>query len=51
MGEHPSVTRFREYLRIATVQPNPDYAKCAAFLTAQAGEIGLPCRVVEVCFH
>ena len=25
--EHPSVTVFREYLRIKTVQPNPDYGQ------------------------
>lgn len=25
--EDPSVTVFREYLRIKTVQPNPDYGK------------------------
>ena len=26
--EDPSVTVFREYLRIKTVQPNPDYGEC-----------------------
>ena len=26
--EEPSVAVFREYLRIKTVQPNPDYGKC-----------------------
>lgn len=25
--ENPSVTVFREYLRIKTVQPNPDYGR------------------------
>ncbi|KAI2529928.1 aminoacylase 1 [Homo sapiens] len=25
--EHPSVTLFRQYLRIRTVQPKPDYEK------------------------
>lgn len=25
--ENPSVTRFREYLRIKSVHPNPDYGK------------------------
>lgn len=29
-GEHPSVTLFRQYLRIRTVQPEPDYGKHAA---------------------
>ncbi|RUS26178.1 hypothetical protein BC938DRAFT_471126 [Jimgerdemannia flammicorona] len=45
--EHPSVTRFREYLRIKTVQPTPDYNTCVTFLQRQASEIGLPVRVVE----
>ena len=27
MEEDPSVTVFREYLRVKTVQPNPDYGK------------------------
>lgn len=29
-GEHPSVTLFRQYLRIRTVQPEPDYGENAA---------------------
>ena len=32
MEEDPSVTVFREYLRIKTVQPNPDYGKCDSLL-------------------
>lgn len=28
LEEHESVTIFREYLRIPTVQPNVDYSKC-----------------------
>lgn len=32
-SEHPSVTLFRQYLRIRTVQPNPDYGENAG-LTA-----------------
>ncbi|KAJ2325328.1 adenylate cyclase [Coemansia sp. RSA 2702] len=36
-----SVERFIEYLRIKTVQPDPDYAGCRAFLERQAGELGL----------
>ncbi|KAG0324370.1 adenylate cyclase [Dissophora globulifera] len=46
-NEHPAVTRFREYLRIKTMQPTPDYAGSTAFLIRQAEEIGLPYRVVE----
>lgn len=26
-GEHPSVTLFRQFLRIRTVQPEPDYGE------------------------
>lgn len=26
-SEHPSVTLFRQYLRILTVHPNPDYGE------------------------
>ena len=26
-GEHQAVTNFREYLRIKTVEPDPDYGK------------------------
>ena len=29
--EDPAVTRFREYLRIKTVQPDPDYGKTTEF--------------------
>lgn len=32
LQEHPSVTLFRDYLRIKTVQPNPDYKGAALFL-------------------
>jgi aminoacylase len=46
--EHPSVALFREYLRIRTVQPKPDYAASTAFLRRQAEAIGLPFRVVEM---
>ncbi|KAG0332505.1 adenylate cyclase, partial [Podila horticola] len=45
--EHPAVTRFREYLRIKTMQPNPDYEGSNAFLINQANEIGMPYKIVE----
>ncbi|OLY79184.1 Aminoacylase-1 [Smittium mucronatum] len=45
--EPASVTRFREYLKIKTVHPTPDYEKCAEFLVNQAKEIGLGYQVVE----
>ncbi|OMJ11281.1 Aminoacylase-1 [Smittium culicis] len=46
--EPASVTRFREYLKIETVHPTPDYQKCTEFLVQQAEEIGLECKVVEL---
>lgn len=36
-GEHPSVTLFRQYLRIRTVHPKPDY------------EMQVSLRNVELC--
>ena len=35
-----AVERFRDYLRIRTAQPTPDYVAAAAFLKAQALDIG-----------
>jgi hypothetical protein len=35
-----AVERFRQYLRIRTEQPTPDYVAAAAFLEAQAHDIG-----------
>lgn len=46
--ENPAVTRFRQYLRIKTVQPKPDYEACTKFLLEQAKEIGLKSQVFEV---
>ena len=46
--EHPAVTLFREYLRIKSVQPDPDYDSCVSFLTRMANELELPYRVVEM---
>ncbi|XP_047698579.1 aminoacylase-1 isoform X2 [Prionailurus viverrinus] len=47
-GEHPSVTLFRQYLRIRTVQPEPDYGAAVAFLEKRAHQLGLSCQKVEV---
>uniref|UniRef100_A0A8C8W7E7 N-acyl-aliphatic-L-amino acid amidohydrolase n=1 Tax=Peromyscus maniculatus bairdii TaxID=230844 RepID=A0A8C8W7E7_PERMB len=47
-SEHPSVTLFRQYLRIRTVQPNPDYGAAIAFLEERAHQLGLSCQKVEV---
>ncbi|OLY77581.1 Aminoacylase-1 [Smittium mucronatum] len=48
ISEPASVTRFRDYVKIETVHPTPDYAKCTEFLIAQAEEIGLGHQVVEL---
>ncbi|CAG9132800.1 unnamed protein product [Plutella xylostella] len=42
-----SVQLFREYLRIESVHPNPDYEPCVAFFRRYAASLGLPMRVVE----
>uniref|UniRef100_A0A670YHR5 Aminoacylase 1 n=1 Tax=Pseudonaja textilis TaxID=8673 RepID=A0A670YHR5_PSETE len=47
--EDPSVTLFREYLRIKTVQPQPDYETAIKFLERIASELNLQCLKVEVC--
>ncbi|XP_016959782.1 aminoacylase-1 [Drosophila biarmipes] len=36
---------FREYLRIPSVHPNPDYEPCVEFLKSQANDLGLPIKV------
>uniref|UniRef100_A0A2I2YGK9 Aminoacylase-1 n=1 Tax=Gorilla gorilla gorilla TaxID=9595 RepID=A0A2I2YGK9_GORGO len=46
--EHPSVTLFRQYLRIRTVQPKPDYGAAVAFFEETARQLGLGCQKVEV---
>jgi aminoacylase len=43
-----AVERFREYLRIRTEQPTPDYVAAAAFLEAQAHDIGYACCVCDL---
>lgn len=47
--EDPSVTLFREYLRLKTVHPEPDYDAALRFLDRLAKELGLPMKKVEVC--
>uniref|UniRef100_A0A8D0BPW2 N-acyl-aliphatic-L-amino acid amidohydrolase n=1 Tax=Salvator merianae TaxID=96440 RepID=A0A8D0BPW2_SALMN len=47
--EDPSVTLFREYLRIKTVQPDPDYDTAVKFLERIASELSLQCQKIEVC--
>ncbi|XP_028680864.1 aminoacylase-1-like [Erpetoichthys calabaricus] len=48
-SEHTSVSLFREYLRIKTVHPEPDYDTALKFLERIATELGLPFKKVEVC--
>ncbi|KAJ1939560.1 adenylate cyclase [Linderina macrospora] len=42
-----AVARFIEYLRIKTVQPNPDYETCTAYLRQQADELKLKFQAHE----
>ena len=37
--EDPAVTKFREYIRIETVQPNPDNAGAMKFLASYAEDL------------
>ena len=47
MGEDICVTRFREYIRINTMQPNPDYGAADTFLKKYGAEIGLEYSSIE----
>uniref|UniRef100_A0A8C4HJE2 N-acyl-aliphatic-L-amino acid amidohydrolase n=1 Tax=Dicentrarchus labrax TaxID=13489 RepID=A0A8C4HJE2_DICLA len=47
--EDPSVSLFREYLRLRTVHPDPDYDAALRFLDRIAEELGLPMKKIEVC--
>jgi len=40
LGDTAAVERFREYLRLRTAQPTPDYEAAATFLTQQGRDIG-----------
>ncbi|OWF35113.1 aminoacylase-1-like [Mizuhopecten yessoensis] len=46
--EDLAVTKFREYIRIRSVHPDPDYDGAISFLRNYAEEIGLPFQTVEV---
>jgi len=46
--EHPAVTLFRDYLRIKSVQPEPDYDSCLEFLKKQAARLELDYHVTEM---
>eukprot|EP00850_Spirogloea_muscicola_P014960 SM000111S18783 [mRNA] locus=s111:91567:99835:- [translate_table: standard] len=43
-----AVERFRAYLRIPTVHPDPDYGPAAEFLLKQGAEVGLGAEVLEL---
>lgn len=43
-----AIENFRNYLRIKTVHPNPDYEGCVEFLVKMADEIGLEHKIIEV---
>ena len=42
--EHPSTRLFRDYVRIPSVQPDPDYSQIVEFLIREAKSLGLPYR-------
>uniref|UniRef100_A0A8D3D8I5 Peptidase M20 dimerisation domain-containing protein n=1 Tax=Scophthalmus maximus TaxID=52904 RepID=A0A8D3D8I5_SCOMX len=48
-GEDPSVSLFRDYLRLRTVHPQPDYDAALRFLDRIAEELELPMKKIEVC--
>ncbi|EPS64004.1 hypothetical protein M569_10775, partial [Genlisea aurea] len=41
------IGRFREYLRVNTAQPNPNYREAADFLAAQGRAVGLETQILE----
>ncbi|OMJ27559.1 Aminoacylase-1 [Smittium culicis] len=45
--EPESVKRFREYLKIESVHPTPDYYGVSKFLVEQANNMGLSYQIVE----
>ncbi|KAG7544402.1 Peptidase M20 dimerization domain [Arabidopsis suecica] len=47
-GDDAIITRFQEYLRINTVQPNPDYYKAVDFINSQAKPLSLESQTIEL---
>ncbi|CAL8088930.1 unnamed protein product [Orchesella dallaii] len=47
MGEDIAVTNFREYLRIKTVHPDPDYETAIEWLKKQAVDLNLEFNIVR----
>ncbi|VDO77845.1 unnamed protein product [Haemonchus placei] len=48
-NEDIAVTKFREYLRVKTEHPTPDYVGCQRYLFNLADELGIARRAVEAC--
>uniref|UniRef100_A0AAR2KEG5 Peptidase M20 dimerisation domain-containing protein n=1 Tax=Pygocentrus nattereri TaxID=42514 RepID=A0AAR2KEG5_PYGNA len=46
--EDPAVSVFREYIRLKTVHPEPDYDGALKFLGRISEELGLPMKKIEV---
>lgn len=46
-GDDAIVSRFQEYLRINTVQPNPEYYKAVDFIISQAKPLSLESQTIE----
>lgn len=50
MSEDIAVKKFRDYLRVNTEQPNPDYEGCKQFLLNLAAELNIATKVVYASF-
>lgn len=46
--EKDEVKRFREYLKLNTAQPTPDYDSAVGFISSEAKDIGLNVQVLEL---
>ncbi len=47
--EHESTTLFRDYIRIASVQPDPDYYQAVDFLIDQANLATTMPQIIAAC--
>lgn len=48
MVEHVAIQNLREYLRIRTVHPDPDYDGAKNWLLSKGKELGLKAKLIEV---
>ena len=46
--DQKSIDNFRNYLKIKSVHPNPDYEGIVIFLSNLAQELGLDHKIIEV---